>query len=111
MQTLLAAGTTHHRTPLLAHCWLQTQHTTDTPASTLLAADVARVADLQGVEEQLSQRAHQEDLRQLAEHQASLAQSVGHVAAWVATRPEKGTQDKGIPAGATKFRWVLEPPS
>ncbi|KAF5836250.1 hypothetical protein DUNSADRAFT_6202 [Dunaliella salina] len=62
--------------------------------------DVVKVSDLQALEGLIEERATQEDLRQLAQQQGSLAQSVSQVANWMANRPSQEEGPKAAAAAA-----------
>lgn len=65
---------------------------------------MARVADIAALEEMLEGKAEQADVRQLAQQQAALAQSVNGIADWLAVRPETSDGAKGTGSSATKFK-------
>uniref|UniRef100_A0A6S8I9Q6 Uncharacterized protein n=1 Tax=Dunaliella tertiolecta TaxID=3047 RepID=A0A6S8I9Q6_DUNTE len=66
--------------------------------------DVVKVSDLQGLEGLIQERASQEDLRQLAQQQGSLAQSVSQVANWMANRPSPEEGPKAVAAAGIKMK-------
>ncbi len=67
-------------------------------------ADVAKLQDLQEIEEELEGKASASDLKQLAQQQQQLAQSVGGMAEWLAVRPETADGQKGTGSAMTRFK-------
>eukprot|EP00798_Chlamydomonas_sp_ICE-L_P031624 gene31624-6818_t len=66
--------------------------------------DVAKIQDLQEIEEELEMKASSADVRQLATQQQQLAQSIGSMAEWLAVRPETADGTKGTGSSLTRFK-------
>lgn len=65
---------------------------------------MARIGDIEALEEALDTRASQMDVRQLAMQQGTLAQSLNDIADWLAVRPETADGTKGTGSSATRFK-------
>lgn len=69
-----------------------------------ILSDMPKLSDMDQVVRELEDKATLQDIKQLAQQQATLAQSVNGMAAWLAMRPDTADGAQGTGASATKFK-------